>query len=88
MFTLWLVKGGPRHGGPPGVKQSCFSLPFPPLGRETYMSVSLVLVLDQHCPDLRHPAKGQFELSRFSLISAIRRTEASLGKSCGRKQGC
>lgn len=35
------------------------------------MSISSVLVLDQHCPDFRHPAEGQFKLSRFSLISAI-----------------
>ena len=67
-YGFWRV--GPGHGGLPCIKQSCFSLPLPQLDR-VMASMSPVLVLDQHCPDFWHPAKGELKLSRFPLISAM-----------------
>lgn len=61
------------------------SLSLPQLDR-VMASMSPVLVLDQHCPDFWHPAKGELDCPDSPYL-CYGRIEASLGKS-GEKRGC
>lgn len=68
--------GRPQEWGRVLWHQAELFSPFPSLVESYMLNVYLAFVLDQHCPGLRYPAEGLFEIS----LSQLQEKRSQFGK--------